>query len=65
MGIPDLDKMGKGAQLRRAVEYVADVSDRMIVYEKEVDDLRKEKQDLEVCHLSALAHNDILCMKRR
>ncbi|RYY59268.1 MAG: hypothetical protein EOO05_13790 [Chitinophagaceae bacterium] len=44
----ELAKAGKGAQLRRAVEYVAELGERMGGLEKEVEDLRKEKQDLEV-----------------
>jgi hypothetical protein len=49
MGLTEeLAKAGKGVQLRRAVEYIADLGDRLGGYEKEVEDLRKEKQDLEV-----------------
>lgn len=52
INIPDLEKQGKGVQLRRAVEYVAEMDERMVGFEKEVHELRKEKQDLEVGHSS-------------
>lgn len=48
LNIPDLEKQGKGVQLRRAVEYVADLDERLMGNEKDLDELRKEKQDLEV-----------------
>lgn len=48
MNMPELEKQGKGVQLRRAVEYVAELDERVISYEKEAHELRKEKQDLEV-----------------
>ena len=53
IGIPDLEKQGKGVQLRRAVEHVQELDERIMGYEKEVHDLRKEKEDLEVSHLSS------------
>jgi hypothetical protein len=48
MAIPELEKAGKGVQLRRAVDYMADLGERVGGLEKECEDLRKDKQDLEV-----------------
>lgn len=48
MNLPELAKAGKGVQLRRAVDYMAELGDRVLGSEKELGDLRKEKQDLEV-----------------
>jgi hypothetical protein len=50
MGIPELEKAGKAVQLRRAVEYMAEMGERLGGVDKELEDLRREKQDLEVCH---------------
>jgi len=49
MGIPDLEKAGKAVQLKRAVEYMAEMGERLGGVDKELEDLRREKQDLEVC----------------
>ena len=51
MGIPDLEKAGKAVQLKRAVEYMAEMGERLGGVDKELEDLRREKQDLEVCHI--------------
>lgn len=48
MGIPDLEKAGKAVQLKRAVEYMAEMGERLGGVDKELEDLRREKQDLEV-----------------
>ena len=54
MGIPDLEKAGKAVQLKRAVEYMAEMGERLGGVDKELEDLRREKQDLEVCRTSLL-----------
>jgi hypothetical protein len=54
MGIPELEKAGKAVQLRRAVEYMAEMGERLGGVDKELEDLRREKQDLEVCCIPSL-----------
>lgn len=54
MAIPGYEKAGKGVQLRKAVEYMAELGERVMAAEKDVEELRKEKQDLEVCAVSPI-----------